>query len=241
MPSKPVTLRLPEELLAAIDAQVEMSESNRTDVVVEALEQVFSKRGSESEKTVDEAHLCKRIDRLERRVSQLEAQIGDRTSLLEREVQSTGSIAGETAKSNNNCADRSRPAIAARESSSDLPTETEASATLGKAPKRTGESVKEIRQPKRKGTVKSTKSSQKRAIAEKSSKGGGSEWLAVKEAFEQLGGDPSDVNAVVTSLDGSRSVKFNRFRVLSASDYQAFGLEFRPDRRRRRLPCLRLL
>ncbi|RMH78704.1 MAG: hypothetical protein D6680_01320 [Cyanobacteria bacterium J007] len=241
MPSKPVTLRLPEELLAAIDAQVEMSESNRTDVVVEALEQVFSKRGSESEKTVDEAHLCKRIDRLERRVSQLEAKIGDRERLLEREMQSTEVIARKTAKSNNNCATTSPAEIAAGESSFDPPTDTEASSALGKAPKRAGESVKEIRQVKGKGTLKSTKTNQKRAIAEKSSKQGGSEWLAVKEAFEQLGGDPSDVNAVVTSLDGSRSVKFNRFRVLSASDYQAFGLEFRPDRRRRRLPCLRLL
>lgn len=67
------------------------------------------------------------------------------------------------------------------------------------------------------------------------------EWLTVKEAFEKLGGDASDPESIISSIDGDRTVKLNGFRVLSASDYQTFGLEFRPDRRLRRLPCLRKL
>ncbi|MBO0350519.1 hypothetical protein J0895_15730, partial [Phormidium pseudopriestleyi FRX01] len=42
MPTKPVTLRLPEELLEAIDEMVVSTDTNRTEVVVKALQQVFS-------------------------------------------------------------------------------------------------------------------------------------------------------------------------------------------------------
>jgi hypothetical protein len=65
------------------------------------------------------------------------------------------------------------------------------------------------------------------------------EWMTIKEAFTWLGGDPQDPSSGVTSLDGRRSVGFNRFRVLKASDYQVFGLAFQSDRRRKQLPCLR--
>lgn len=67
------------------------------------------------------------------------------------------------------------------------------------------------------------------------------EWMTLKEAFAWLGGDPQDPSSGVTSLDGRRSVGFNRFRVLKASDYQVFGLEFQSDSRRKQLPCLRPL
>lgn len=65
------------------------------------------------------------------------------------------------------------------------------------------------------------------------------EWMTVKEAFAWLGGEPKDPSSGVTSLDGRRSVGFNRFRVLKAADYQAFGLEFQSDLRRKQQPCLR--
>lgn len=67
------------------------------------------------------------------------------------------------------------------------------------------------------------------------------EWMTVKQAFTWLGGDPKDPASGVSSLDGRRSVGFNRFRVLKAADYQAFGLAFQSDRRRQQLPCLRPL
>ena len=41
MPKTPVTFRLSDSLLEAIDAQVEATSSNRTDVVVKALKQFF--------------------------------------------------------------------------------------------------------------------------------------------------------------------------------------------------------
>lgn len=65
------------------------------------------------------------------------------------------------------------------------------------------------------------------------------EWMTVKEAFAWLGGDPNDPSSGVTSLDGRRSIGFHRFRVLKATDYRAFGLEFYSDRRCKQQPCLR--
>lgn len=67
------------------------------------------------------------------------------------------------------------------------------------------------------------------------------DWMTVKQAFTWLGGDPNDQASGVSSLDGRRSVGFNRFRVLKAADYKVFGLAFQSDRRRKHLPCLRPL
>ncbi len=68
------------------------------------------------------------------------------------------------------------------------------------------------------------------------------EWLSTADAFRMLGGDPEDSNSTISSLDGTRSVKFNTFRLWQSSEsYAAFGLELNRRRRLSKKPCLRFL
>ncbi|MEN9230389.1 MAG: hypothetical protein Q6L68_05740 [Thermostichus sp. DG02_5_bins_236] len=68
------------------------------------------------------------------------------------------------------------------------------------------------------------------------------EWLSTADAFRALGGDPEDSDSTVPSLDGTRSVKFNTFRLWQSSEaYEAFGLELNRRRRLSKKPCLRFL
>lgn len=290
MPTKPVTLRLPEELLHAIDAQVAAEDSNRTEVVVAALQEVFSRkrdRGSDAKaaptpapKASGDSVLVKRVEELEDKIttvvdrvsSDLLGHLNKRLNTLEEEL-----VSAQTAKTAKTAPTAPPSQAAEKTKSEEAPTETPAPTPRQKRSTSTGESNRKSstssssgRRSQTKGRKKTT--SKKRSSKTKSStttseeakpsirrsrskptktaqdsatvggtrsKRGTGEWLTVKEAFEKLGGDPTDPESVVTSEDNSNSVKFNRFRVLSASDYQTFGLEFRPDRRRRRLPCLR--
>lgn len=68
------------------------------------------------------------------------------------------------------------------------------------------------------------------------------EWLSTADAFRALGGDPEDSDSTVSSLDGTRIVKFNTFRLWQSSEaYEAFGLELNRRRRLSKKPCLRFL
>jgi hypothetical protein len=65
-------------------------------------------------------------------------------------------------------------------------------------------------------------------------------WLTVEEAFRYLGGDPSDSNSAVTTENGSTSIPFRRFRLLtSVAEYRNFGLEANLERRDAQKPWLR--
>ncbi|MEN9221651.1 MAG: hypothetical protein Q6M04_04360 [Thermostichus sp. BF3_bins_97] len=67
-------------------------------------------------------------------------------------------------------------------------------------------------------------------------------WLSTADAFRALGGDPENSNSTISSLDGTRSVKFNTFRLWQSSEsYEAFGLELNRRRRLSKKPCLRFL
>ncbi len=91
------------------------------------------------------------------------------------------------------------------------------------------------------------KSPRRRKSAPDSSSGGTvadrpEEWLSTADAFRLLGGDPEDSNSTISSLDGTRSVKFNTFRLWQSSEsYAAFGLELNRRRRLSKKPCLRFL
>lgn len=285
MPTKPVTLRLPEELLEAIDAQVFATNSNRTEVVVKALQQVFSPEGSKPSPTegskpsptevrkpapaevskpspTPDSTLVRRIEDLEAKLSKAIAQLeGDLVSRLTERVNALeeGLASVETPPKSE--PPRETPTTTKRQKKTapvEEPKETPPKTATAAPPngRRTRQKTQKKSEPapetpktttatlevteeaaptKRRGRSKSSEA----PPAPKAKRSG--EWLTVKEAFEQLGGNPADPESVVNSNDNSRSVKLNRFRVLSASDYESFGLEFRPDRRRRRLPCLRYI
>ena len=80
MPKTPVTFRLSDSLLEAIDAQVEATSSNRTDVVVKALKQFFGLVESDLELAFPDV-----IQRLTDRVTHLE-QVSIGTSKPESDV-----------------------------------------------------------------------------------------------------------------------------------------------------------
>ncbi len=312
MPTKPVTLRLPEELLEAIDEIVVSTSSNRTEVVVKALQQVFSGEASQpiptptpattaTTATTPDTILLKRLEDLEVKISSVMdrldsdvlSRLTKRVSVLEEGLSSsepptpveTPSTTKTTTKGQKRTptvketkvtkgskAPAETPASkapaeppaskepaeppASKESKTKTPTQT----TNGRrrqakaekklpAAKETSKtktidppsSTEEPTPTKRRTRAKSTPEVTTPAATNTKNKRGTIEWLTVKEAFEKLGGDASDPESIISSIDGDRTVKLNRFRVLSASDYQTFGLEFRPDRRRRRLPCLRKL
>lgn len=259
MPTKPVTLRLPEELLDEIDAQVQSTGTNRNQVVVKALQQVFAFASDETLSEPD-SNVLKRLEALERQIATMVDQLGlnfkpsltERASAIDHErpsqrqtVDAAPAQPQRQSKRQPKAAPATEPPpppIAQPPAGSQRQTKRQPKA----APARETNQIQvappppapEPRQTKRKTASKSAKAASTQAPPQP--KGRGSvDWLTVKEAYEWLGGDPDDPDSQVTSSDGTRSVKFNRFRVLSASDYQAFGLEFRPDRRRRRQPCLR--
>ena len=313
MPTKPVTLRLPEELLEAIDEIVVSTSSNRTEVVVKALQQVFSGEADQptptptpattaTQATTPDTTLLKRLEDLEVKISSVMdrldsdvlSRLTKRVSVLEEgltsseaptpvETPSTTKTASkgqkrtstvkETKASKASKAPAEPPAskAPAEPPASKEPAEPPASkqsktktTTTTKTPnngrRRQAKAEKKLPAAKETSKTKTIASAPpaeeptptKRRTRAKSTpevttpaatknKRGTIEWLTVKEAFEKLGGDASDPESIISSIDGDRTVKLNRFRVLSASDYQTFGLEFRPDRRRRRLPCLRKL
>ena len=67
-------------------------------------------------------------------------------------------------------------------------------------------------------------------------------WLTLEAAFQQLGGNPTDPNDVVQTLNGKGAVSFARFQLLSTdAEFRAFGLEMDTARRRADKPWLRTL
>lgn len=302
MPTKPVTLRLPEELLEAIDEIVVSTSSNRTEVVVKALQQVFSGEAEQptptptpattaTPATTPDTILIQRLEDLEVKISSVMdrldsdvlSRLTKRVSVLEEgltssepptpvETPSTTKTTASKGQKRTATVKETKASKVSKEpaeppaskepaeppASKQSKTKTTTKTTNGR--RRQAKTEKKLPAAKETSKTKTTASappaeeptSTKRRTRAKSTpevttpaatknKRGTIEWLTVKEAFEKLGGDASDPESIISSIDGDRTVKLNRFRVLSASDYQTFGLEFRPDRRRRRLPCLRKL
>ncbi|MCT7976451.1 ribbon-helix-helix domain-containing protein [Laspinema olomoucense] len=85
MPTKPVTLRLPEELLEAIDKRVVSTGSNRTEVVIKALQQVFFAQADQPTPTTTTATTATPPDTtLLKRLEDLEVKIFKISSVLEQ-------------------------------------------------------------------------------------------------------------------------------------------------------------
>lgn len=78
-------------------------------------------------------------------------------------------------------------------------------------------------------------------VLQQSDKPGFPEWMTAKQAFEALGGDPGDRDSSVSSVDGSKQIKFSTFKSKTSSELKPFGLELSQDRKRRRQPCYRSL
>ncbi len=313
MPTKPVTLRLPEELLAAIDEIVASTDTNRTEVVVKALQQVFSGEADQptptttpettaTPATTPDTTLLKRLEELEVKISSVMdrldsdvlSRLTKRVSVLEEGLSSSEppTPVEKTPRTTKTATSGQKRTTTVKETKASKASKEPPEPPASKEPPEPPASKEPAEPPaskqsKTKTTTKTTNGRRRQAKAEKKlpaaketsktktiappppaeeptptkrrtrakstpevttktpaatkNKRGTIEWLTVKEAFEKLGGDASDPESIISSIDGDRTVKLNRFRVLSASDYQAFGLEFRPDRRRRRLPCLRKL
>lgn len=65
-------------------------------------------------------------------------------------------------------------------------------------------------------------------------------WMTLEDAFRYLGGDPNDSNSAVSTVSGSTSMPFRRFRVLkNPEEFQSFGLEADVTRRDANKPWLR--
>ena len=64
-------------------------------------------------------------------------------------------------------------------------------------------------------------------------------WLNLEEAFERLGGDPTDPKSLVKTLNGQASLPFSGFCQLSEKEFRAFGLESDWARRKANKPWLR--
>jgi hypothetical protein len=65
-------------------------------------------------------------------------------------------------------------------------------------------------------------------------------WLTLEDAFRYLGGDPNDSNSTVSTVNGSSSIPFRRFRALkNPEEFQLFGLEADVTRRDANKPWLR--
>ncbi len=70
----------------------------------------------------------------------------------------------------------------------------------------------------------------------------GKPWLTPEAVFYQLGGDPDDPKSTITSLDGTRTLSFPRFRALrTPEEFRNFGLEIHSGRRQAAKPWLRFL
>jgi Ribbon-helix-helix protein, copG family len=188
MSDQSISIRLPEELLAEIDAQAQLTQTSRTETIVKMLQQALDRIPNDGNP----------VDRILFRVEALEQKVADLVDRWEGEVL-------EDLKSRLTALEREQERIVVTPIVN--PAETDP------------------------GSQTTSDSEIENSIAE--------EWMTVKEAFAWLGGDPQDPSSGVTSLDGRRSVSFNRFRVLKAPDYKAFGLEFQSDGRRRQMPCLR--
>ncbi|MCT7969557.1 hypothetical protein NG799_24910 [Laspinema sp. D1] len=105
MPTKPVTLRFPEELLEAIDKIVVSTSSNRTEVVIKALQQVFSGEATQptpmtTPATTPDSTLLKRLEDLDVKISKISSvmeqldsnvlsHLTQRVSLLEEGLSSS--------------------------------------------------------------------------------------------------------------------------------------------------------
>lgn len=308
MPTKPVTLRLPEELLEAIDEIVVSTSSNRTEVVVKALQQVFSGEATQptptttpettaTPATTPDTTLLKRLEELEVKISSVMdrldsdvlSRLTKRVSVLEEGLSSSEppTPVEKTPKTTKTATSGQKRTTTVKETKASKTSKEPPASKEPPEPPASKEPAEPpaSKQSRTKTTTKTTNGRRRQAKAEKKlpaaketsktktttpppaaeeptptkrrtrakstpevttpaatkNKRGTIEWLTVKDAFEKLGGDASDPESIISSIDGDRTVKLNRFRVLSASDYQAFGLEFRPDRRRRRLPCLRKL
>ncbi len=233
MSTKSITLRFSAELISAIDAQVRSTGSNRNEVVVNALQQAFQQAEEIDLLTDDDDDLSNRLDLLAQQVADLEERLDEdvleslikRITILEKIVDSqkdpidpVPAIAASQSKSQ-----KKNPPAAERSRQGKTLTTTSTKSTQTKT------------KPESKSSAKTAKTvSNSTPTPAKID-----EWLSVKEAFTWLGGNPNQSNSTVSSRDGSRSITFNRFRVLNASDYKLFGLEFKQDRRQRKLPCLR--
>ncbi|MCT7976453.1 ribbon-helix-helix domain-containing protein [Laspinema olomoucense] len=310
MPTKPVTLRLPEELLEAIDKMVASTNTNRTDVVVKALQQVFSGEAAQptpttttattaTAATTPDTTLLKRLEDLEVKISSVMdrldsdvlSRLTKRVSVLEEGLSSSEPPTPvETPSTTKTTTKGQKRTPTVKETKTSKVSKEPAEPPASKEPPEPPASKEPAEPPaskqsKTKAATKTPNGRRRQAKAEKKlpaakeasktktidspppaeeptptkrktrakatpevttpaatkNQRGTIEWLTVKQAFEKLGGDASDPESVISSIDGARTVKLNRFGVLSASDYKTFGLEFRPDRRSRRLPCLRKL
>jgi hypothetical protein len=65
-------------------------------------------------------------------------------------------------------------------------------------------------------------------------------WMTLEDAFRYLGGDPNDSNSAVSTVNGSSSMLFRRFRALkNPEEFRSFGLEADVTRRDANKPWLR--
>ncbi|NJM74941.1 MAG: hypothetical protein HC852_03155 [Acaryochloridaceae cyanobacterium RU_4_10] len=65
-------------------------------------------------------------------------------------------------------------------------------------------------------------------------------WMTLEDAFRYLGGDPNDSHSAVSTVNGSSSLPFRRFRALkNPAEFRSFGLEADVTRRDANKPWLR--
>ncbi len=299
MPKTPITFRLSDDLIEAIDAQVKATGSNRTIVVVNALKQFFGLAPVKSPEPDVIQNLLERVAALEQvksatalpefgvihklteRMTHLSQQVAslaapapqpypdmlqsfsERLTHLEQAYASRATaldpdvihrLTERMTAIEQAMADSA--AVAESDSDSVLLCNTKSMVESGQviAPHDTGDKAPDVLLSKTypppatdasmatalQATDVSLSRIQRQQDLQPTRKDTG-EWLTAKEAFRRLGGDPDNPASVVTSLDGTRSIKFNRFKVLTTPDYKAFGLEFSPARRSKKQPCFRLL
>lgn len=66
------------------------------------------------------------------------------------------------------------------------------------------------------------------------------DWLTREQAFEALGGNPTDEASEVARLDGKATIRFQTFRN-PKTKHAAYGVEFSRERFDAGQPCMRLL
>lgn len=214
MSEKSISLQLPDALLTAIDAKVAATGSTRNTLLVETLEKFFGLTTNTAPFS-ENNNLSDRVTALEKQVANLEFFLGENLQILSRKQ--TKSNPKFSLSDNSNITHNSQNNTLLEKNLSNIKS----------SPRKSPQSQAKTTKTKTPVINKSTETS----IIDN--------WMTVREAFIWLGGNPSQNSSLVTSQDGSRSITFNRFRVLSPSDYKVFGLEFRPDRRHRKLPPLR--
>lgn len=231
MSEKSISLQLPDALLTAIDAKVAATGCTRNTLLVETLEKVFGLT-TNTAPLLENNNLSDRVAALEKQVANLESFL----IAVDRENLPNSITSKNTTKSTANLSLSDNSNISSSQSKHQ--NTSLLSQKLVNITTKPNNSTKS--QPEK--IPKKTKSKSTKSVLSKESETPIiDDWMTVREAFIWLGGNPNESASLVTSQDGSRSISFNRFRVLSPSDYKVFGLEFRPDRRHRKLPPLKPL